>query len=182
MRYLLIVCLIACSAKKSEPPPPAPAAAAPPKTAASDPSTPTTAPASAVHAADGSTVDLASVWANKRVLLVFYMGAWCDHCKAQLAEIQKQHDKLTADGTKIIAVSNDKPEDAAKLKADLGLGFDIYSDPDLSTSKSWGVAASGAPNPTPYSFVIQPGGAVTYHRKGMATMDELIAAVGSGGH
>jgi peroxiredoxin len=142
-----------------------------------------TAPAgSVVHGKDGSAVDLASLWADKRVLLVFYMGHWCPHCQKQLGELNDHQADFTAHATTIIAVSTDTPEDATALKAKLGLAFDIYSDPDLQTIGKWGVADYGANVAKPATFIIQPGGAITFRKVGASQTDrpsvaELLSAL-----
>src|SRR5262249_29573384 len=126
----------------------------------------------------GATLDLATLWADKRVLLVFYMGHWCPHCQKQLGELNDHAAQFAANGTTVIAVSTDTPEDVVALKAKLGLAFDLYSDPELQTIAKWGVADYSANVATPASFVIQPGGAVTFRRvgEGKVTVDELLAA------
>lgn len=143
------------------------------------------APASVVHDKSGGTVDLSTVWAGKRVLLVFYMGHWCPHCQKQLGELEARVGEFAQHGTTIVAVSTDTPEDIAALVAKLGLTFDVYSDTDLQTIGKWGVADYGANVAKPASFVIQPGGAVTFRKVGEGdqapSVDELLAASGSGG-
>jgi peroxiredoxin len=142
-----------------------------------------TAPASLVHDKSGSNVDLATLWASKRVLLVFYMGHWCPHCQKQLGDLEAHVGEFAQNGTTIVAVSTDTPEDIAALVAKLGLTFDVYSDTDLQTIGKWGVADYGANVAKPASFVIQPGGAVTFRRIGEGdqapSVDELLAATGS---
>ena len=139
-----------------------------------------TAPeSSVVHARDGSNVELADLWAKKRVVLVFYMGHWCPHCQKQLGDLN-EHQRDFVDAT-VIGVSSDTPDDAGALHDKLGLVFDIYSDADLSVIGRWGVADYGASIAKPATFVIQPGGQITFQKIGASqtdrpTVDELIAA------
>ena len=177
MRALLLTCLIACTPAQV-PPPPSHDPTPPPVNPDIQQEVSGTAPASVVHGKGGATVDLATLWADKRVLLVFYMGHWCPHCQKQLAELNEHQAQFAANDTTIVAVSTDTADDVATLKDKLGLGFELYSDPELQTIAKWGVADYGANVATPASFIIQPGGAITFRRvgEGKVTVDELVAA------
>ncbi|MEO8841930.1 MAG: peroxiredoxin family protein [Kofleriaceae bacterium] len=131
-----------------------------------------TAPAtSEVKSADGSTVDLTKVWADNRVVLVFYMGHWCPECTKQLDALNEHQKDFAAKNTTVIAVSTDSPEDVGQLKAKLGLGFDVYSDTDLQTIQKWGVENYDTNIANPATFVIQKGGAVTFKKIGGSMTD-----------
>src|SRR5450432_1782098 len=135
---------------------------------------------STVKARDGSNVDLTQQWAEKRVVLVFYMGHWCPECTKQLNALNEHQQDFAAKHTTVIAVSTDSPEDAGKLKDKLGLTFDVYSDTDLQTITKWGVANYDTNIAKPATFVIQKGGAVTFKKIGSNTndrpsVDEVLA-------
>ena len=52
----------------------------------------------------GGTFDLASLWdkgGDKKVVVVFYRGGWCPHCKKQLGELQSHIRDFTAAGAVI---------------------------------------------------------------------------------
>lgn len=79
----------------------------------------------------GETVELQKVLAEKKVVLVFYRGAWCPYCNLQLKAYQDiLHDIEAMNGT-LIAVHPQMPDDGMKLSEKLNLGFDILSDPKL---------------------------------------------------
>ena len=105
--------------------------------------------------------------------------------RSSSAELNDHQAEFAANGTTIVAVSTDTPEDVAALETKLGLKFDVYSDTDLQTIAKWGVADYGANVAKPASFVVQPGGAVTFRKVGegdhAASVDELLAATGSAG-
>ena len=126
---------------------------------------------SMVKALDGSAVDLTKVWADKRVVLVFYMGHWCPECTKQLNSLNDHQKDFADKQTTVIAVSTDSPEDAAALKQKLGLTFDVYSDTDLQTIQKWGVANYDTNIAKPATFVIQKGGAVTFKKIGGSMTD-----------
>jgi len=124
-----------------------------------------------VQANDGSQTDLTKHWAEKRAVLVFYMGHWCPECQKQLGQLNEHQQDFAAKHTEVIA-----------LKAKLGLTFDLYSDPELETIAKWGVADYGTNIAKPSTFVIQKGGAVTFKRIGGNTndrpsTDEILAAL-----
>jgi peroxiredoxin len=180
IKLATLVSLFVLSCTPAQVPPPPPRDPVPPPVNPDIQQEVNTAPPSVVGGKDGASVDLASLWADKRVLLVFYMGHWCPHCQKQLAELNDHKAQFAANHTTIVAVSTDTPEDIAALETKLGLGFDVYSDPQLQTIGKWGVADYGANVAKPASFIVEPGGAISYRKIGEgdrgATVDELIAA------
>ncbi len=62
------------------------------------------------------------------LLLLFFRGAWCNHCKRQLQEIEKHHPEFTALHTKLIALSCDNNFNSSLLKSFLKLNFPVISD------------------------------------------------------
>lgn len=138
------------------------------------------APPSVVQDATGASVDLATVWAQQRVLVVFYMGHWCPHCQKQLADLDARRGELAATGTAIVAVSTDAPADAAALHDRLRLGFAVYSDPELAVITRWGAQDYAQNIAKPSVFVVEPGGAISYRHIGESqtdrpTVDQLLA-------
>ena len=140
------------------------------------------APEAVVHARDGSQYDLAQLWATKRVVLVFYMGHWCPHCQKQLGDLN-EHQKEFADlGATIVAISSDSATDAEALHDRMKLGFELYVDPDLSTIARWGVENYDTNIARPATFIIEPGGAISYRRVSQTatdrpSTDEVLAAL-----
>ena len=85
----------------------------------------------------------------------------------------------------MIAISADSGPDATATKDKLALTFDVYIDPDLKTISKWGVEDHGNNIARPATFVIQPGGTVTFRKVGetpqdCATVDELFEAASRG--
>jgi len=140
------------------------------------------APEAVVHKRDGSTIDLATIWHNKKVVVVFYRGGWCPHCQKQFAEIQDHYKDFDEAEATIIGISSDSNADATALKQKVRLGFELYSDPEMGVITKWGVEDYGAGISRPATFVIQPGGAITYRKVGEhpsdhPSMNELLAAI-----
>lgn len=141
-----------------------------------------TAPGGVVLGKDGSNVDLGTLWASQRTLVVFYMGGWCPHCQKLLGDLNNAQKQFTDRGVRIIAISADKVADAAAMSAKLTLGFELYSDPELAVIAKWGVEDFGQHIARSATFIVEPGGAISFRKVGSkpeerATVDQLLAAV-----
>ena len=143
------------------------------------------APEAVVKTREGGTFDLASLWdkgGDKKVVVFFYRGGWCPHCKKQLGELQSHIADFTAAGAVIVGVSNEGGPDATALHDSLALGFELYSDPDLAMITKWGVEDYGAGIARPATFIVEPGGAIAYRKVGESPSDqpkmaEILAAL-----
>ncbi|MFH0780160.1 MAG: peroxiredoxin family protein [Parcubacteria group bacterium] len=69
---------------------------------------------------------------NGRILvLIFFRGAWCNHCKKHLLEIQGKMKKFDKLNVKFIAISSDTKFNSSILKEFLKLSFPVISDADF---------------------------------------------------
>jgi peroxiredoxin len=141
-----------------------------------------TAPPATVTKRDGNQIDLSEVWAKQKVLVVFYRGGWCPYCKKQLTELQTNQKKIADAGAVIVGISSDSTEDANKTRDSLQLNFELYSDPQLAVISQWGVEDVGSNIARPATFVVEPGGTITYRRIGKSPADspsieELVSAL-----
>jgi len=64
-------------------------------------------------------------------------------CRAQLGKLQAGLEELRAEGAAILAVSIDRPDEAARLARDLGLTFPILSDPRMDVIGRYGMTGGG---------------------------------------
>lgn len=81
-----------------------------------------------LHNNDNSSFKLFDFQGGKILVLIFFRGAWCNHCKKHLLEIQsmmKEFDKLNV---KFLAVSSDTKFNSSLLKEFLKLSFPVVSD------------------------------------------------------
>lgn len=124
------------------------------------------APGGTVTGAGGASIDLATLWVKQPVVVVFYRGHWCPHCQRQLADLEKRRAELTAAGATVVAISSDTPADAAAMKTKLALGFELYSDSELAVITKWGVEDFGQGIAKPATFIVQPGGEITFRKVG----------------
>ena len=140
------------------------------------------APGGVVLGKDGSNVDLGTLWVSQRTLVVFYMGGWCPHCQKQLGDLNNAQKQFTDRNVRIIAISADQVDAAAAMSSKLTLGFELYSDPDLAVIAKWGVEDFGQHIARPATFLVEPGGAISFRKVGSKpedrpTIDQLLAAV-----
>lgn len=145
----------------------------------------TSAPEAVVTKGDGSQYDLAQLWEKgqeKKVVVVFYRGGWCPHCQKQMAELQSNLPSFDAAQAVIVGISNETPEAGKVFRAKLGLGFELFSDTELTMITKWGVEDYGAGIARPATFIVEPGGAISYSKIGQTPSDhptsaELLAAL-----
>ena len=140
------------------------------------------APETVVQTRDGSRFDLGNLWARQKVVVVFYQGGWCPHCAKQLATLQSHSKDFTDAKAVVVGISNESGADATALRDKLSLTFELYSDPDLTAITTWGVEDFGAGSARPATFVIEPGGTISYRRVGdksgnHPSVDELLDAL-----
>lgn len=140
------------------------------------------APDTQLTARDGSPVTMSTLWEKQRVVVVFYMGGWCPHCKKQLGDLNARQAEFAKAGAIIVGISTDTPADAAALQDELGLNFTLYGDPNLTAINAWGVADTKAGVAKPSTFIVEPGGAVTFRKVGADMNDrpkteEVLAAL-----
>jgi peroxiredoxin len=115
-----------------------------------------------VNLPGGRTVDLPSDLAGWFGVVLFYRGAWCPYCNAQLSAFQRALDGLAEVDASVVALSVDDEATTRDLIARHGLQFPVGHSADAATVAN----ATGAfvnPDP-PYlqstGFVLDPGGQV----------------------
>jgi peroxiredoxin len=115
--------------------------------------------------------------------VVFYMGGWCPHCQKQLGDLNNAQKQFSDRNVRIIAISADPVDAAAAMSSKLTLGFELYSDPDLAVIAKWGVEDYGANIARPATFIVEPGGNISFRKVGTKpedrpTVDQILAALG----
>jgi peroxiredoxin len=104
-------------------------ARAPPTLPPPSPELPLAQPLPSVALADeaGAVVDLSSL-AGRPALIVFFRGASCPYCRAQLAEIANEAARFQRAGVQIVAISPDPAGPLARLRDELALELRLLSD------------------------------------------------------
>jgi peroxiredoxin len=97
------------------------------------------APDASLPDVSGTTVSLASQFAQGPTLLMFYRGGWCPFCNLQLHEYSGAKADFDKRGVRIVAISVDKPSEEAKTQAKQGVPFPMLSDPKLVALQAYRV-------------------------------------------
>lgn len=73
------------------------------------------------------------------LVLVFYRGAWCPYCNLYLKSLQKNLDKITQSGGKLVAVSVENPDTSLTVAQKNELKFTVLSDKKLDLARKFGI-------------------------------------------
>lgn len=143
------------------------------------------APGGIVTSRDGKSVDLATLWSSQPVVVIFYRGHWCPHCQYQFGELQKSKQEFVDRGVNVIGISSDEPQDLDALRTKTGLTFELYSDPGLVVIQKWGVEDFGNSIAKPATFLVHPGGSISFQRVGEKPQDrpsvrDILDAIDAG--
>ncbi len=94
-----------------------------------------------VHGRDleGHDVPLASAHAKGPVLLVFYRGGWCPWCNFEMRALTEAYPEFQKRGIALLAISVDKPDVEAKLRAVYSIPFPVLSDSDAAIIQAFHV-------------------------------------------
>jgi len=93
-----------------------------------------------VPLAGGETLSLPDALAGDFGVVLFYRGAWCPYCNAQLRAFQRASDSLAEVGAKVVALSVDDEATTAEVVAKHGLAFPVGHSADAKAIS----AATGA--------------------------------------
>ncbi len=88
---------------------------------------------------DGRDVSLAALAKDHEVLIVFYRGGWCPYCNFEIHELSTHFPDFQRRGVTPVAVSADKPDEAAKTQRTHAIPFPVLSDPDLHVQEAFHV-------------------------------------------
>jgi peroxiredoxin len=88
----------------------------------------------------GETLSLPDALSGGFGVVLFYRGAWCPYCNAQLRAFQRASDSLAEVGAKVVALSVDDEATTAELAAKHGLTFPVGHSADAKAVS----AATGA--------------------------------------
>ena len=106
-------------------------------------------------------------FAGQNVLLVFFRGLACSHCRSQLDALAKRRQELADAKLTVVAICPDSPAELRRaIKEDVpaeGFPFLILSDPSVQTFKSYGCHDGRALHGT---FLIDAGGMVRWQEVG----------------
>ena len=115
-----------------------------------------------ISTTDGQALTIPDAFAGDFGVVLFYRGAWCPYCNAQLRAFQRASDSLAETGIKVAALSVDDETATKELIAKHGLTFPVGHSADAAAI----AGLTGAfVNPDPVflqstGFVLEPAGKV----------------------
>jgi peroxiredoxin len=89
---------------------------------------------------DGKQVSLAEFYKEGPILLAFYRGGWCPYCNTEIHALTQAYPEYRKRGVTPVALSVDKPEEGAKLKATYVIPFPVLSDSDAKSLDAFHLA------------------------------------------
>lgn len=148
------------------------------------------APSLSVELTGGGTWRLADRRPDTFTMVVFYRGLHCPVCHAQLRELDRRLDELTARGVDVLAVSGDDRERASRTVSEwklerLHVGYGI----EEATMRRWGLFVSRAIKDgeparfnEPGLFLVRPDGTIFYEAItsmpwGRPRLDDILGGI-----
>jgi peroxiredoxin len=133
-------------------------------------------PQIAVIPTDGPVLELPDVLAGHFGVVLFYRGAWCPYCNAQLRAFQRAADSLAEVGARVVVLSVDDETTTRELVAKLGLTFPVGHSAD---ARAVAEATGAFVNPDPMflqstGFVLDPTGRVVVSVYSSGAIGRLI--------
>jgi peroxiredoxin len=105
-----------------------------------------TFPALTVTPPGAPALELPEALAGHFAVVLFYRGAWCPYCNAQLRAFQRAHDNLAGLDARVVALSVDDDATTRALIAKHGLEFPVgYGADALSVARVTGAFVNDAP-------------------------------------
>lgn len=129
---------------------------------------------------EGRPFRLSEEVSRKPVLLLFW-SVFCDPCRAEMATLQKTHDKYGGRDLTIVAVAVDgEPlrNTIGGFARQEGYAFKVLVD-ELEATEAWKVADAYGVAVTPTLLLLEKGGKVLLRKGGKIREDELERAVSS---
>jgi peroxiredoxin len=110
----------------------------------------------------GGTLTVPDAFAGDFAAVLFYRGAWCPYCNAQLRAFQRSGQQLADAGIRVAALSVDDEAATAELAASHGLAFPVGYSAD---ARAVAALTGASVNPDPVflqstGFVLDPAGNV----------------------
>jgi len=117
---------------------------------------------------------------SRRPVLLLFWSVFCDPCRAELATLQKAHDKYAGRDVTVVAVA----VDGVPLRNTIGgyarqegYTFKVLVDELDATEMTWKVADPYGVAVTPTLLLLEKGGKVSLRKGGKTREDELEKAV-----
>jgi len=122
--------------------------------------------------AQGKVVSLKD-YRGKNVLLIFYLGGYCEHCLTQLKDVIRRNQQLADLNTTVLAVSADLDAELAKTSKSLGVPFPLLSDAKNENARRFKAYDDFEEMPLHSTILIDKGGRVHWSRTGGSPFNEF---------
>jgi len=134
-------------------------------------------PALTVNAVGGGHLSLPDDLGGSYGVVLFYRGAWCPYCNAQLAAFSRAADMFAEIGIKVAALSVDDLTTSMALVEKLRLRFPVGHSAD---AHAIGVLTGARVNPDPTylqttGFILDPGGRILLSVYSSGAIGRLLA-------
>lgn len=100
------------------------------------------APEVALQQTDGEAVELASLYEQQPVVLVFFRGGWCPICTRHTQALIKSYPRIQELGAELVGISPDSPATSKENVIGNSIPFPILSDAKLEAARRFGLAFS----------------------------------------
>jgi len=82
-------------------------------------------------------ISLNSYIGKKNVVLTFYRGDWCGHCRREMKDINENLLEIQAENAVVLAIAPQTVEKAIKLQKEHAYEFTLLSDPTFQTIRDY---------------------------------------------
>ena len=98
------------------------------------------APAITATDQNGKSINSGEILKEEKILLVFYRGNWCPHCKKHLGELEKNLAALEEKGVFVLVVTPESVEKTKETQEKFKTSFSIVHDEGNTIMKDYKVA------------------------------------------
>ena len=104
---------------------------------------------------NGKTLSSSDILKDHKILLIFYRGYWCPHCRKHLASVQKHLDEFVKKGVYVIVVTPETVEKTMETSEKIKANFSIVHDVGNKIMNNYDVAfeVNTENVPSYYNFV-----------------------------
>ena len=89
---------------------------------------------------NGNSIDSGEILKQEKILLIFYRGNWCPHCKKHLGELEKNLTALKEKGVFVLVVTPESVEKTMETQGKFKTSFSIVHDSRNKIMKDYKVA------------------------------------------
>lgn len=124
----------------------------------------------------GDTFDPRAYLGRSSLVLFFYRGYWCATCREELLDLKGEYQRISGQGSEVVAISVDSVDEAKNMAVELQLPYKVISDPDHRIIDMYDVYDSENETAFITLFIIDRAGVVRYKRSIAGLEDVLPAA------